>query len=259
MEICDVLTRTGGMIHIKQRGASSTLSHLFAQGINSAERLLQDAEFRRQARELVEREDASFSDVLPAGRPVDPSTVEVTFAVITRSNRGTPLNLPFFSLVSLRARCRASAGVRLPNFGCRGARAGRRHPRPVWVVCLRLQDASSSKRPSTDTSKLGRRPEVSGQLGPAPRRRCELRSEKVKSPMNIAAVKSLAAPVATPTSAQLQGRPERSGTFEHHAPHRPTRKFRSPVWGGQIAATLIALVVVEPSTRLRGACWAGGA
>jgi uncharacterized protein (TIGR04141 family) len=38
MEICDVLTRDGGFIHVKQRGSSSTLSHLFTQGLNSAER-----------------------------------------------------------------------------------------------------------------------------------------------------------------------------------------------------------------------------
>ena len=114
MEICDVLTRDGGLIHVKQRGASSTLSHLFAQGVNSAERLLRDPEFRRQAREVVEREDATFSDVLPADRPENPAAFEVTFAVITRSRRGTPLTLPFFSLVSLRA-----AAARLRAFGFR--------------------------------------------------------------------------------------------------------------------------------------------
>jgi uncharacterized protein (TIGR04141 family) len=114
MEICDVLTREGGLIHVKQRGASSTLSHLFAQGVNSAERLLQDQEFRRQARVVVEREDASFADVLPIDRPRDPSEFEVTFAVITRSTRPTPLTLPFFSVVSLRA-----AATRLRAFGFR--------------------------------------------------------------------------------------------------------------------------------------------
>ena len=112
MEICDVLTRSGGMIHVKQRGASSTLSHLFAQGLNSAERLLQDAEFRRQARQVIERVDPSFADVLPADRPTDPSAFEITFAVITRSQRPVPLTLPFFSLVSLRA-----AIVRLRAYG----------------------------------------------------------------------------------------------------------------------------------------------
>ena len=114
MEICDVLTRERGLIHVKQRGSSSTLSHLFAQGINSAQRLLQDSEFRRQAREVVEQEDATFADVLPADRPRDPSAYEVTFAVITRSTRDSPLTLPFFSVVSLR-----SAAMQLRGFGFR--------------------------------------------------------------------------------------------------------------------------------------------
>jgi len=114
MEICDVLTREGGFIHVKQRGSSSTLSHLFAQGVNSAERLLQDHEFRRQARDVIEREDPSFVDVLPADRPQDPRAFEITFAVITRSRRPTPLTLPFFSVVSLRA-----AATRLRAFGFR--------------------------------------------------------------------------------------------------------------------------------------------
>jgi uncharacterized protein (TIGR04141 family) len=78
MEICDILTRDRGLIHVKQRGASSTLSHLFAQGLSSAERLLTDGEFRRQAHDLVTAEDASYSEVLPAERPSDPSAYEVT-------------------------------------------------------------------------------------------------------------------------------------------------------------------------------------
>jgi uncharacterized protein (TIGR04141 family) len=112
MEICDILTRDGGLIHVKQRGASSTLSHLFAQGVNSAERLLQDQEFRRQARDVIEHEDPSFADVVPAHRPHDPQAFEITFAVITRSTRPTPLTLPFFSVVSLCA-----AATRLRAFG----------------------------------------------------------------------------------------------------------------------------------------------
>lgn len=114
MEICDVLTPDGGLIHLKQRGSSSTLSHLFAQGVNSAERLLQDQEFRRQARAVIARQDDSFSEVIPRDRPRDPSAFEITFAVITRSTRNTPLTLPFFSVVSLRA-----AAARLRAFGFR--------------------------------------------------------------------------------------------------------------------------------------------
>jgi uncharacterized protein (TIGR04141 family) len=102
MEVCDVLTREGGFIHVKPRGASSTLSHLFSQGLNSAERLLGDAEFRLQARALAKKVDQPFAEVISTTRP-DPADHEITFAIITRSDRATPLTLPFFSVVSLRS------------------------------------------------------------------------------------------------------------------------------------------------------------
>jgi uncharacterized protein (TIGR04141 family) len=112
MELCDILTREGGLIHVKHRGSSSTLSHLFAQGVNSAERLLQDADFRTKAREVIAAENPAF-DVLPSERP-SPDEHEVSFVVITRSDRDTPLTLPFFSVVSL-----ARAASRLEGFGFR--------------------------------------------------------------------------------------------------------------------------------------------
>lgn len=111
IEICDILTPSGGLIHVKQRGSSSTLSHLFAQGVNSAERLLNDDDFREQARALVTSTDGSFPVVIPAERP-PAEAHEISFAVITRSDRSTPLTLPFFSVVSLRA-----AASRLHGFG----------------------------------------------------------------------------------------------------------------------------------------------
>jgi uncharacterized protein (TIGR04141 family) len=113
MEICDILTRDGGLIHVKHRGSSSTLSHLFAQGLNSAERLFQDGDFRRKAREIVAAESADFAEVIPEGRP-NPGDHEVTFVVITRSTRETILTLPFFSVVSLRAAARSLRGFGFP-------------------------------------------------------------------------------------------------------------------------------------------------
>jgi uncharacterized protein (TIGR04141 family) len=110
-EICDILTRDGGLIHVKHRGSSSTLSHLFTQGLNSAERLLQDADFRSEARRIATTENEKFADVLPADRPA-PESHEVV--VITRSKRDTPLTLPFFSLVSLRAAAFRLRGLGFP-------------------------------------------------------------------------------------------------------------------------------------------------
>jgi len=105
MEICDVLTRDCRLIHVKARGSSSTLSHLFTQGVNSAERLLMDGEFREKARAVAAKAGNEFADVLPAGTP-DTKNTAITFAVITRSDRDTPLTLPFFSVVSLRTAAR---------------------------------------------------------------------------------------------------------------------------------------------------------
>jgi len=105
MEVCDILTAAGGLIHVKQRGSSSTLSHLFTQGVNSAERLMLDEEFRRQACAIAQREGPQFPQVLPEAQP-DAKDHEISFAVITRSTRNTPLTLPFFSLVSLRTAAR---------------------------------------------------------------------------------------------------------------------------------------------------------
>jgi uncharacterized protein (TIGR04141 family) len=113
MELCDILTRGGGFIHVKQRGSSSTLSHLFAQGTNSAERLRLDEDFRARARTLIAGEDASFAGILD-GVPPEPRGHEISFVVITRSTRKTPLTLPFFSLVSLRAAARQLIGMGFP-------------------------------------------------------------------------------------------------------------------------------------------------
>jgi uncharacterized protein (TIGR04141 family) len=123
MEICDVLTRDPTLVHVKQRGSSSTLSHLFAQGVNCAERLLEDPEFRDAARTVVAGADEAFADVLPDRQP-EPGEIEVAFVVLTRSDRDTPLTLPFFSVVSLR-----SAAVRLKALGYTVTATAVREPR----------------------------------------------------------------------------------------------------------------------------------
>lgn len=112
IELCDLITQNRQLIHVKLRGASSTLSHLFAQGIVSAELLLGDRQFRQRARGVIDGLDGSFSGLIPDDRP-EPRGWEVAYAVITRGHRRqTPLTLPFFSLVSLQA-----AAKRLQTLG----------------------------------------------------------------------------------------------------------------------------------------------
>jgi uncharacterized protein (TIGR04141 family) len=112
MEVCDVLTDGGRLIHVKFRGSSSTLSHLFSQGTNSAERLLTDEEFRKKTRAMIGKLDPDYAEVIPLERPKSAADHEITFAVVTRSKRKTPFTLPFFSVISLRAAAR-----RLQAFG----------------------------------------------------------------------------------------------------------------------------------------------
>ena len=112
MEVCDILTSEGRFIHVKLRGSSSTLSHLFSQGMNSAERLLADGDFREKARAMIADLDPAYADVIPTDRPKSADEHEITFAVVTRSERETPLTLPFFSVISLSV-----AAKRLRAFG----------------------------------------------------------------------------------------------------------------------------------------------
>jgi uncharacterized protein (TIGR04141 family) len=111
VELCDLLTSERQLIHVKKRGASSTLSHLFAQGVNSAEWLIQDPAFRDEARELIHGLDPGYAALIPEG-PIDPTEWEVAFVVITRSTRDSPLTLPFFSLVTLRSAVRRLQALR---------------------------------------------------------------------------------------------------------------------------------------------------
>jgi uncharacterized protein (TIGR04141 family) len=113
IELCDLLTRDRQFIHVKKRGASSTLSHLFSQGLVAGELLVREQSFRTGAREVVSRVDEQFAEVMPDQRP-GRDEWEIGFAVLTRSQRATPLTLPFFSLVNLR-----SAVLRLRELGYR--------------------------------------------------------------------------------------------------------------------------------------------
>lgn len=107
IEFCDILTDEKKLIHVKKYGGSSVLSHLFMQGAVSGELLISDGEFR-----------AKLNQRLPRGyKLTDPKRIrpiaeeyEIIFAIISGSTR--PLDVPFFSKVSLR-----SARRRLESYG----------------------------------------------------------------------------------------------------------------------------------------------
>lgn len=105
IEFCDLYTRNRSLIHVKRYGGSSSLSHLFSQGVVSAELFQTDVEFRKKVNKL-----------LPSGYKLEhvkeaPKREEfqVVFAIIS-SSKGDDLVLPFFSRINIRHTVRRLGG-----------------------------------------------------------------------------------------------------------------------------------------------------
>ncbi|NIM31100.1 MAG: hypothetical protein GTN60_07240 [Pseudomonas stutzeri] len=107
IELCDLLSRDGELVHVKQYSKSSVLSHLFAQGYVSAQLLRTDDEFRGKAYTKVPAPFNSFFDpAVPLGR----EAMTVVYAIISEAPQ-PELRLPFFSQVNLNNTARALGGL----------------------------------------------------------------------------------------------------------------------------------------------------
>ncbi|MCH5172026.1 MAG: TIGR04141 family sporadically distributed protein [Erysipelotrichales bacterium] len=97
IEICDILRKDKKLIHIKMYSGSATLSHLFNQGVVSAE-LLTDSNFLLAANTKIDEvskenniiEDYSINNI---------NDYEVVFAIISKDESTLP-RIPFFSKIS---------------------------------------------------------------------------------------------------------------------------------------------------------------
>lgn len=96
IEFCDLYSKNRDIIHVKQYGGSSLLSHLFSQALVSAEAFLHEAEFRH---ELNKRLPNGFKLASPAA---DPKSSEYTVCMAIMSKVPGSLEIPFFSKVSMR-------------------------------------------------------------------------------------------------------------------------------------------------------------
>lgn len=106
IEFCDIWSKNKKIIHVKHYGASSVLSHLISQGLNSAELFLADQTFREKVIERLPREHK----IQNTSEKPNPQDYEIVYAIISSSKKN--LNIPFFSKVSLRHALR-----RLQTFG----------------------------------------------------------------------------------------------------------------------------------------------
>lgn len=104
IEFCDVLTADKKLLHVKRYSGSAQLSHLFAQGAVSGQLFVQDAAFRHKLNEkLVDAHKLADASLRP-----NPEDYEIVFAIVSKSAK--PLDIPFFSKVSLRNACRQLEG-----------------------------------------------------------------------------------------------------------------------------------------------------
>ncbi|HHQ6720773.1 TPA: TIGR04141 family sporadically distributed protein [Serratia fonticola] len=101
IELCDLMTDKKQFIHVKHRkGGSAGLSHLFAQGSVSAEILLGDKEFRKEARKVLKRVSAGLQDSVSLDN-FKSDGVEIVFLILGEDSKSLKNNLPFFSKVNL--------------------------------------------------------------------------------------------------------------------------------------------------------------
>lgn len=121
IEVCDVATSEKQLIHVKKGTSSSSLSHLFAQGVVSAELLHMDPDFRNEITKLVSSGPNRKGQVRKFtgsgasrirdfqwlhGKNFEPHASEVVYAIMTDRPPGMRKDeLPFFSKVNLRMRC----------------------------------------------------------------------------------------------------------------------------------------------------------
>lgn len=106
IEFCDLLSDDNKFIHIKKYGSSSVLSHLFNQGIVSAELFLEDESFREK---VFTKCKQKFINLNP-NDPIDPTEYTILFGII--SNKPGPLHLPFFSRITLNNAVKRLRGLR---------------------------------------------------------------------------------------------------------------------------------------------------
>ncbi|MCA8107481.1 TIGR04141 family sporadically distributed protein [Burkholderia semiarida] len=113
LEPCDFLSRSKQLIHLKDGHDSAPISHLWNQGLVSAECLVSDAEFRQQLLDKAsarqkEQKRIGFLQLLPrkSDKPVT-SAYTIVYGIMrtayASAKKSKRLDLPFFSKVSFQS------------------------------------------------------------------------------------------------------------------------------------------------------------
>lgn len=101
IEFCDLISSKGQFIHVKMRGASSMLSHLFSQGLISASLFIESSDFRKVVYDKIEEENPAFAELIPIAINPNPGDYEVSYIVVAKKKGDETRELPFFSKLNL--------------------------------------------------------------------------------------------------------------------------------------------------------------
>lgn len=99
IEPCDIFTKDKKFIHVKNKGQSSQLSHLFAQGKISAECFSIDECFRKNVYDIAKEKFGT--NVFDYKQKPESNEYEVVYAIIDDKVSTLKNKLPFFSKVNL--------------------------------------------------------------------------------------------------------------------------------------------------------------
>jgi uncharacterized protein (TIGR04141 family) len=113
LEPCDFLSDKKQFIHLKDGHSSGPISHLWSQGVVSAEAFVSDADFRKKLRAKVRSLGGGFEEHLPKSTDrVVREDFQVVYGIMRKPYADGTIGLPFFSKVSLQA-----AAERIGQFG----------------------------------------------------------------------------------------------------------------------------------------------
>lgn len=103
IEVCDLFSKQRHLVHVKRDFSSSTLSHLFNQGLVVAESLVKQAYMRDRVAELLANAGSPEHQGLISIDAFHTTEFEIVYAIIGRWNaKNLQQLLPFFSKLTLR-------------------------------------------------------------------------------------------------------------------------------------------------------------
>ncbi|MBL8643196.1 MAG: TIGR04141 family sporadically distributed protein [Rhodospirillaceae bacterium] len=113
LEACDFFSDRKQFIHLKDGHSSGPISHLWSQGVVSAEAFVSDQGFRKKLRATVRSLGGGFEAHLPKSTErVVREDFQVVYGIMRKPYANGSIDLPFFSKVSLQA-----AVERIGQFG----------------------------------------------------------------------------------------------------------------------------------------------